>query len=188
MFIQSWKRQIFTIPNLLSLLRLILIPVYVMIYWNAEKAKDFVLAGAILAFSCFTDALDGFIARRFSMTSTLGKVLDPLADKATQITLAFCLSLRFPALQSVVILLLFKELAQISGALLLLRKGIPLPSALMAGKISTLILFVGFIILVVFPNCSPRWAGAIAFLDCLCLACSFATYFVVFLRKPRLQT
>ena len=188
MYIHNWKQQVFTIPNILSLLRLALIPVYIMIYLDADTVQDYLLAGTILAFSCLTDALDGFIARKFRMFSTLGKILDPLADKATQITLAFCLSMRYPVLLSVVILLLIKELLQILGSLLLVQKGASLPGALMAGKVSTLILFVSFILLMVFPNVPPQWSAAMAFLDCLCLICSFVTYFVTFFLRPRLQT
>jgi CDP-diacylglycerol--glycerol-3-phosphate 3-phosphatidyltransferase len=81
MRVQNWKKQVFTIPNILSLFRLILIPVYIHIYLNAQSLADYHLAAAILAVSCLTDAVDGQIARRFNMITAVGKVLDPLADK-----------------------------------------------------------------------------------------------------------
>jgi len=84
---KDWKRDIFTIPNMLSLFRLLLIPVYIVIYLNAQKPADYYLAAAILAVSCLTDLIDGKIARHFNMISTTGQILDPLADKATQLTL-----------------------------------------------------------------------------------------------------
>ena len=76
MFITNWKKEILTIPNLLSLFRLLLIPVYMSIYWK----ENYYLAAAILVVSCLTDAVDGWIARRFNMISNLGKLLDPVAD------------------------------------------------------------------------------------------------------------
>ena len=73
--IKDWKKDIFTIPNLLSLFRLALIPVYVMIYLNATTAKEYFLAGTILAVSCLTDMVDGQIARHFHMISNVGKAI-----------------------------------------------------------------------------------------------------------------
>ena len=87
MNLERWKKEIFTIPNLLSLFRLALLPVYVYIYLNATQTYQYVAAGAIMAVSCLTDMIDGRIARRFNMISTLGKILDPVADKITQFTL-----------------------------------------------------------------------------------------------------
>ena len=87
MQMKNLKKEIFTIPNLLSLFRLVLIPVYVVIYLNARAPEDYFLAGGILAVSCLTDLVDGKIARHFNMISTVGKVLDPVADKSTQFTL-----------------------------------------------------------------------------------------------------
>ena len=98
MFIKDWKKDLFTIPNMLSLFRLLLIPVYVVIYLNADADIDYYIAGGILAVSCLTDMIDGQIARHFNMISTIGKILDPLADKVTQFTLIVCLAIEYPVL------------------------------------------------------------------------------------------
>ena len=73
MFIKDWKKEILTIPNLLSLFRLLLIPVYVVIYVNANDSAGYYLSAAILAISCLTDMIDGKIARHFDMVSAIGK-------------------------------------------------------------------------------------------------------------------
>ena len=57
--IKDWKKEIFTIPNLLSLFRLLLIPIYMTIYLNATEANDYIGAAVILAISCLTDLIDG---------------------------------------------------------------------------------------------------------------------------------
>ena len=101
MFIRSWKKDIFSIPNLLSLFRLLLIPVYATLYLNATQRYQYLLAGVILAVSCLTDMIDGKIARKYNMITTLGKILDPLADKLTQLTLTICRSLKYPVLYPV---------------------------------------------------------------------------------------
>ena len=106
MFIKDWKKDVFTIPNMLSLFRLSLIPVYVSIYLNARTDRDYLLAGSILAVSCLTDLVDGYIARKFNQISNLGKLLDPFADKLTQLTLVICLSIRYPVLKSVLFMFL----------------------------------------------------------------------------------
>ena len=85
------KRELFTIPNLLTLARIGLIPVYVPLYLQGAHLS----AGILLALSCLTDLADGWVARRFHMVSTFGKILDPLADKATQLALMLCLSIRY---------------------------------------------------------------------------------------------
>ena len=90
--IKDWKKDVFTIPNILSVFRLLLIPVYLGLYLKAGDDLDMHLfAAGVLGLSCLTDAVDGQIARRFNMISTLGKILDPLADKATQFSLILCL-------------------------------------------------------------------------------------------------
>ena len=123
MFINDWKKEVFTIPNLLSLFRLVLIPVYVVIYLNATQMHEYFLAGTILAVSCLTDMIDGKIARRFNMISTVGKILDPIADKLTQFTLTLCLSIKYPILRFVLVLFVIKEGFQGIMGLINLRKG-----------------------------------------------------------------
>ena len=81
MFDHGWKRELLTIPNMLSLFRLLLIPVYIHMYLKADDSLDYYLAGTVLGISCLTDLIDGKIAREFNMISNTGKVLDPLADK-----------------------------------------------------------------------------------------------------------
>ena len=82
------KKEIFTIPNLLSLFRLCLIPLIVYEYCSVQNTT---LAVLFIALSALTDVLDGKIARRFNMVSDVGKVLDPIADKLTQAALIICL-------------------------------------------------------------------------------------------------
>lgn len=183
MFIKNWRTEILTIPNLLSLFRLVLIPVYVYIYLNAQKPYQFYTAGMIMAVSCLTDAVDGMIARHFNMISTLGKILDPLADKVTQFTLTLCLSLKYPVLNPVLLLFVVKELFQAAAGLVHLRRGQMLPGALMAGKVCTTVLFVSLIALVLFPTMNAALVDAIAAIDGFFLMVSFASYILAYFGK-----
>ena len=186
MFIKNWKKEILTIPNLLSLFRLVLIPVYVVIYLNATKPAHYFLSAAILAVSCLTDMIDGKIARKFNMISTVGKILDPVADKATQFTLIVCLAVKHPVLRWLTGLFVLKESFQLIAMLVNLRRGKALNGALMEGKICTTVLFVSLLIMVLFPMLKPLTVQIIAAIDTLFLLISFASYIFAYLGKNTL--
>ena len=186
MFIKDWKKDLFTIPNMLSLFRLLLIPVYIVIYLNADADIDYYIAGGILAVSCLTDMIDGQIARHFNMISTIGKILDPLADKITQFSLIVCLTIEYPILLPLVILFFIKEVFQLVAGLLTLRKGQMLTGALITGKISTAVLFVSLIILVMFPNIGPVAVNIIMVVDGILLLISFLHYAITYFTHGKM--
>ena len=183
MFRINWKKEILTIPNLLSLLRLVLIPVYMTIYLNAATASDYYLSAAILAVSCLTDMIDGKIARHFNMISTIGKILDPFADKATQFTLILCLALKHPVLWYLVGLFVVKEGFQLIAGGIMLRKGRMLDGALISGKICTTVLFVSLIILVMLPALQETVILVITILDSVFMFNAFIQYVFAYFGK-----
>ena len=181
MFIKNWKRDFFTIPNILSLFRLLLIPVYAGLYLNATEKYQYILAGTILTISCLTDMIDGKIARKYNMITALGKILDPLADKLTQFALTICLSMKYPVLYPVLSLFVIKELFQLVLGIVFLRRGKMLPGALMAGKVCTTVLFVSLILLVLIPDMSHDAVTLIAAVDTIFLMISFVSYALAYL-------
>lgn len=180
---KDWKKEIFTIPNILSFFRLALIPLYVTIYLNARDAADYYLAATILAVSCLTDLIDGQIARRCNMISTVGKVLDPFADKVTQFTLVICLSIKHPILWTLVILIFVKEIFQLIAGIIRFRKGKMLKGAQITGKICTTVLFISLILLVMLPNIGSTAVYWITLIDSIFLLIAFADYIIVYNRK-----
>lgn len=182
MKMKDWKKEILTIPNMLSLFRLLLIPVYVIIYLNATQTVHYIVAGLILAVSCLTDMIDGMIARQFNMMSTVGQVLDPLADKFTQFTLTICLAIRHPILWVVAVLIFIKEIFQLVVSYVFYRKGKMLSRALMAGKICTTVLFISLILMVLNPNFSETAITVFMVVDCVFLLISFVSYALVYIR------
>lgn len=180
MFRHSLKKDIMTIPNLLSLFRLILIPVYGSAYLQATTKAEFYTAGFLMTLSCLTDLADGWIARRFRMTSQLGMILDPLADKLTQFSLTVFLSIRYPRLKQIMLLLLIKELVQLFLALHYYRRGKILPGALMAGKVCTTVLFVSLITMAVFPDLPAEIADFLTVTDGIFLLFSFLQYWLAY--------
>ena len=170
------KKDLFTIPNLLSFLRLALVPVFTSLYLQG----NFSLASIVLAISCLTDLLDGFIARRFHMITDLGKFLDPLADKVTQLSLLLCLPSRYPLVKSLVPLFLAKEVTQCGLAYFHFRQGKMLSGALWTGKISTAILFSSFLGLMVFPQLPFTLVKALVLMDSTVMILALASYLMVY--------
>ena len=183
MIIRDWKKDLFTIPNMLSLFRLLLIPVYVVIYLDADSYADYALAAGILAVSCLTDMIDGKIARHFNMISTIGKFLDPVADKATQFTLILCLAMRYPVLWYLVATFVVKEGFQLIAGSLILRKGKILDGALLTGKICTTVLFVSLIILIMIPTMAEEHVAIITAIDIAFMIISFIGYILIYCGK-----
>ena len=105
-----------TVPNLISLARLLSVPLIIYLIMNASYGWAFVvflLAGA-------SDAIDGYIAKALDQTSTLGVYLDPLADKALIVSVYLTLGLRGMIEDFVVILVIFRDVLIVGGLLLLL--------------------------------------------------------------------
>ena len=185
---KDWKKEIFTIPNYLSFFRLILIPVYMVIYLNAQVTRDYIIAGTILAISCATDAVDGKIARKFNMITTFGKFLDPLADKLTQFSLLLCMAIRYPVLWSVFSLFVLKELFQLIAGILAAKHGYILKGALFSGKVCTTVLFISLVAMVLFHHMDETTVDLIAMVDGFFLMVAFADYFITYLgKKSRFQ-
>ena len=176
MFIKNWKKEILTIPNLLSIFRIALIPVYLHIYLNADSPGDYTTAAVILAVSCLTDMVDGKIARKFNMITNLGKVLDPIADKLTQLALMICLSLSRKPIRLLLCLFLIKEFFQFCAMVGSYYHGKALNGALMSGKISTTVLFTSLGLMILFPILSDRTVNVITCISLVFLMVAFVDY------------
>lgn len=158
-------KDIFTIPNGMSLVRLLLIPWIV--YFYAAK-ENYMLAAALVLASGVTDVLDGFVARRFNMVSDLGKFLDPVADKLTQCAVMVCLCFRFTKLRLVLFVFVAKELVLFILGCLTLRYTDMVNSARWYGKAVTVLLEATMLVLLLFPDIP------LAAADALIYACLFA--------------
>lgn len=181
----NWKREICTIPNLLSLFRLTLIPVYLNLYLNAQSTRDYTMSAVILGVSCMTDLADGKIARKFNMISNVGKVLDPLADKLTQLGLLICLSARSKLLRFLLVLFLIKEFWQLFVMIAAMRRGKALNGALMSGKVSTTVLFTGLGLMFLFPNMPQRTVNLITVVCLGFLLYAFGDYAMAYFGKNK---
>ena len=183
MLSKNMKKEILTVPNLLSLFRLLLIPLYIVLYLRASEPDDYIVAAAILAVSCLTDMIDGKIARQFNQITTLGKFLDPLADKATQFSLIICLAMKYSVLWYLVALFIVKESFMLIAGYIWYRKGRMLKGALLSGKICTTVLFVSLILMVLMPDLKTFTVNIIALIDTLFLIFAFVDYALAYIRN-----
>ncbi len=124
-----------TVPNILTIIRLCLMPIFVSVYLSPIPNGKYIAMG-ILCFSFITDVLDGFIARRFDMVSNLGKILDPLADKVMQVAVLVCMAFGHKSLIWLVLTLVIKDILIGIGALMMFRKKKKVAQANWFGKFS----------------------------------------------------
>lgn len=185
MYIKDWKKEIFSVPNVLSLLRIMLIPLYVVIYLRASEPMHYYISAGILAVSCLTDLIDGQIARKFNMITTVGKIIDPFADKATQFTLILCLAIRrnLPLLWGMIVLFIIKESFQLIAGSIILHKGKILKGAVLPGKICTAVLFLTLVLMIMLPFLSDKVINTLCLVDSIFLLISFTAYILVYAGK-----
>ncbi|MBE6928194.1 MAG: CDP-alcohol phosphatidyltransferase family protein [Ruminococcaceae bacterium] len=173
--------RIFTLPNILSFVRLLLIPLIVILYEDGYPLWSFL----VLFLSGVTDVVDGWIARTFHLVSDFGKAIDPVADKLTQLVVLLCL------LDSkywwVIGALVMKELVIGIMTLMALRKTHSVYSAGWYGKLCTMVIYLSMGTLIlwkpVFGMAAPNWfvlADSILIVSLIFL--SFGKYFVYFAK------
>lgn len=137
-----------TIPNWLCFLRIALIPVFSVLFIK----EHYIAAFAAMIIAAVTDLLDGKIARKFNMVSNLGKILDPIADKLSQIAIVIILLVKFwslmPMLKYVLFLFILKELLMVCGGALLMAKGMRPVAAEIWGKVATTVFYVFMIVII----------------------------------------
>lgn len=133
------------IPNGLSILRILLVPVFVALYLKGIQPGQEALqywSFVVLALSGLTDCFDGMIARRFHQITDLGKILDPVADKMTQMAVLICLVVHYPRLLPLLIICVCKELGQLIGSAIMLHRGAAIQGAKWYGKLTTIVFYL----------------------------------------------
>ena len=108
------------IPNVLSAIRICLVPVFVYLFF--EHYERIYLSLAIFLFAGITDVVDGYLARRNNWITSLGKLLDPLADKLMECTVLVCFAFKNIIPWQIAVIFMLKEVFMISGAIIVLKK------------------------------------------------------------------
>ncbi len=183
------SKRVFTIPNLLSCLRLLMIPLFMWLYLAKQK---YVETAAVLLLSGLTDVVDGFIARKIDMVSDLGKALDPVADKLTEFCMLLCLLSRFPVLRPIALLMVVKELVCGATSLAAIRKTGKVLSAEWHGKVCTGLLYLTMVLHVLWIAIPGEISALLAGVTFVMLLLSMALYLrrniLQILEKPDIST
>ena len=146
--------RILTIPNLLSFLRLALVPVFLLLLIDGQD----IAALVVLAVSGFTDFLDGFIARRFDQVTRLGQLLDPAADRLYILAAVLGLVMRELIPLWLVVAILARDVLLVVVAIVLVGGGHGALPVNRVGKLATACLFIGLPVLMLaaaVPAISP---------------------------------
>ncbi len=167
------KNQILTIPNLLSFFRLLLIP---LIIWLYVFRQQHYIAAVVILLSGATDIADGIIARKFNMISDFGKILDPIADKLTQIALLVCLSYKYPLMLVLIVLFVFKECTMGALGAINIKKQQAVNSAKWHGKLNTIILYSTMLIMILFPGLPKVVVNIMIGVCIVSMCCSLLLY------------
>lgn len=128
------------IPNALTIIRFVLIPFIVYFILTGQYIAAFVM----LTVSGLTDILDGFIARKFNFITNFGKLIDPLADKATQVSVLASLTFKGIIPLWILLIVFLKEFIMVSGASFLYGKKLVVSSR-WYGKLATVLFYVAIV-------------------------------------------
>ena len=139
------------IPNVLTVIRMALIPVFAGLY----AAGHPVAALCVYVAACITDAVDGTLARKWNQVTAFGKLMDPLADKLLQLTMMCCLTLTGYIHWWVLAVMAAKEIFMVIGGTMLLKKRNVVVFANWAGKVATVMIILS--VLAIYPWHSWRW-------------------------------
>lgn len=182
------KKEIFSIPNILTYFRILLIPVFVVLYINSKENLSFHIASiAVVALSGLTDMLDGKIARHCNMITELGKIIDPVADKLTQCAIMVCLAMRYPLMWAFIGALVVKEITMAVLGMVFLKKGRKLKGAHWYGKVSTVVFYLVMITLLVVPPSKMPFEVSLALIlvSGAFMIFSFIMYLTVYFNMAR---
>lgn len=177
----------FTIPNLISFIRILLIIPLIYFFLNEE----YITGVSILVVSGISDMLDGWIARKFNQISALGKILDPIADKLTLVAVIVCVGILIPSIIPLAVLLVTKDLLMLAGGYYLIKRKIVPPAAKWYGKLATLIFYISMVTIVfgkAFFNYENHLLSIVLLaLTTISMLFALVKYYIIFLDLIRQQ-
>lgn len=136
--------DLFTVPNLITYVRFILIIPFAYFFLK----EQYISSAICIGLSGLTDCFDGLAARKLNQVTSLGKILDPIADKVTLLVVVVCMVIFVPVVLPVLIILLLKDVLMLLGGTDLINKGITPPAAKWYGKVGTVVFYISVCIIV----------------------------------------
>lgn len=180
---ENHKPFIKYVPNLLTVFRLLLVPVFYYAFWRPGfLLPDRFLACLVFVTAVFTDWLDGVIARKYNASSNFGKLMDPLADKLMTIMALFCFYVSGLVDWLFLAIVILKELAMVVGGYVLLTYQIVVYSK-MCGKVAACLFYLA-IVMTFFPQVWP-WNTYVLYAALALMVYSFFFYLRDGIRQLR---
>ncbi len=165
------------IPNILTLIRFLLVPVFGYYLYN----EQFLVAIIIFVSACITDILDGVIARKFNLITSFGKLADPLADKAMQLTALAILTVQKIIPIPVLIIVLAKEVFMVAGSVLIYKKVNFVVQANWYGKMTTVIFSLAIVMTIILHSQRSTNTYAGILINMFVFVAVFSTLFSFFM-------
>jgi CDP-diacylglycerol--glycerol-3-phosphate 3-phosphatidyltransferase len=169
------------LPNLLTLLRILLVPVLV-VALTEEIDHGPAIAAAVFVLAALTDGLDGYIARSREAITTFGKVMDPVADKLLIAAALMALVSLDRVAAWVAMLIIAREFAVSGLRIAAGAQGVVIPASGL-GKLKTIVQSAAVLALIAAPNADALWVKALVYAMVLVTVVSGADYFLNFRRK-----
>lgn len=177
-------KKVFNIPNILSMFRIVLIPFFALLYFkaDAQNTQYYFYASLALILSGISDLLDGVIARKFNQITYLGKILDPLADKLTQVVVVICVAIKLDSwvLTAALMVFVVKEFLMLIGGFIILKNKITLQASRWYGKVATAVFYIVMAAIAMFDWISIEIAFLMILVAALFMMFAFSQYIMDF--------
>lgn len=170
---KRFKGEFLTLPNVLTYARIALIPLIVWAYCGLHAYRA---AAVLIVVSGLTDFLDGFLARHYHMITDFGKIMDPIADKLTQITVVAALGSRYPKMLYLAGMLVFKELLIGVMGLFVLKKTNYVEGAKWYGKVATILFYLDITLLIALPKLPQAVADTLILVSAIGMGAALVLY------------
>jgi CDP-diacylglycerol---glycerol-3-phosphate 3-phosphatidyltransferase len=167
-------------PNVLTLLRILAVPVLVVALLDETPDGD-VIAAAVFALAALTDGLDGYIARRRRQVTTFGKLMDPLADKLLVIAALVALVSLDRLAAWIAMVIIAREVAVTGLRSVAAERGVVIPASPL-GKLKTVVQIVAIIAVIAFDP-TPLWVDLLLYLAVAITVLSGIDYFLGVRRR-----
>ena len=171
------------IPNILCYFRILMVPLFLYIYYNATHPYEYCLAAMVIIAAGLTDFFDGRIARKYNMITDLGRIIDPVADKLMQFAMLIALIYSVKNMYILVIYLIIKEVTlALAGLIAMNTIKRRLNGAKWYGKVCTAVLYVIMLVLVAFPQLDIHIQNIMLIICAAAITLSFIMYAGLYIK------